>query len=85
MSSSGCSASLSPRCQSTCGCFARSALSRSVTQADSGCTGSIRTSLKPIHDWVANLEQLWSERFAALDEVLEELKAEEEHDGAGNR
>ncbi len=42
-------------------------------------------SLKPIHDWVANLEQLWSERFAALDEVLEELKAEEEHDGAGNR
>ncbi len=42
-------------------------------------------SLKPIHDWVANLEQLWSERFAALDDVLEELKAEEEHDGAEDR
>jgi DNA-binding transcriptional ArsR family regulator len=41
-------------------------------------------SLKPIHDWVANLERVWSERFAALDEVLEELKAEEEHDGPGN-
>ena len=42
-------------------------------------------SLKPIHDWVTNLERLWSARFDALDEVLEELKAEEEHDGAGNR
>jgi DNA-binding transcriptional ArsR family regulator len=41
-------------------------------------------SLKPIHDWVANLERVWSERFAALDEVLEELTAEEEHDGPGN-
>src|SRR5687768_4722988 len=36
-------------------------------------------SLKPIHDWVKNYEQLWSERFGALDELLEELK-QEEHD-----
>jgi DNA-binding transcriptional ArsR family regulator len=31
-------------------------------------------SLKPIHDWVTNYERMWSERFDALDEVLEELK-----------
>jgi DNA-binding transcriptional ArsR family regulator len=34
-------------------------------------------SLKPIHDWVKNYERMWSERFDALDEVLEELKGEE--------
>ena len=38
-------------------------------------------SLKPIHDWVKNYERMWSERFDALDEVLEELKAKEEVDG----
>src|SRR5688572_24020933 len=31
-------------------------------------------SLKPIHDWVKNYEQMWSGRFDALDELLEELK-----------
>jgi DNA-binding transcriptional ArsR family regulator len=31
--------------------------------------------LKPIHDWVKNYEQAWTERFDALDDVLEELKA----------
>jgi DNA-binding transcriptional ArsR family regulator len=30
-------------------------------------------ALKPIHDWVKAYEQLWSDRFAALDAVLEEL------------
>jgi len=35
-------------------------------------------ALKPIHDWVKNYERLWSERFAHLDAVLEELKQEEE-------
>jgi DNA-binding transcriptional ArsR family regulator len=39
--------------------------------------------LKPIHDWVKNYERTWSERFDALDEVLEELKREEEGDGRG--
>jgi DNA-binding transcriptional ArsR family regulator len=34
-------------------------------------------SLKPIHDWVKSYEQSWSERFEALDEVLEELKEKE--------
>lgn len=38
--------------------------------------------LKPIHDWVKNYERMWSERFDALDQVLEELKAKEE--GHGN-
>ena len=41
--------------------------------------------LKPIHDWVTNFERMWSERFEALDEVLEELKREEREDGgSGN-
>ena len=34
-------------------------------------------SLKPIHDWVKSYEQTWSERFDALDVVLEDLKKEE--------
>jgi len=33
--------------------------------------------LKPIHDWVKQFEQTWNERFDALDEVLEDLKREE--------
>jgi DNA-binding transcriptional ArsR family regulator len=36
-------------------------------------------ALKPIHDWISSFERAWSERFDALDEVLEELKA-----GAGD-
>ena len=40
-------------------------------------------ALKPIHDWVKNYERLWSERFDQLDVVLEDLKAKEEGDGAG--
>jgi DNA-binding transcriptional ArsR family regulator len=43
-------------------------------------------ALKPIHDWVKNYEQTWSERFEALDAVLDELKQkEEEGDGSDNR
>ena len=34
--------------------------------------------LKPIHDWVKNYERMWSDRFDALDHVLEELKNKEE-------
>jgi DNA-binding transcriptional ArsR family regulator len=37
--------------------------------------------LKPIHDWVKTYEQAWNERFEVLDEVLEELKQEEQTDG----
>ena len=34
-------------------------------------------ALRPIHDWVKAFEQTWSQRFDALDGVLEELKEEE--------
>jgi DNA-binding transcriptional ArsR family regulator len=34
-------------------------------------------ALKPIHDWVKDYERSWSERFAELDVVLEQLKKEE--------
>jgi len=34
--------------------------------------------LKPIHDWVKTYERTWSERFDALDAVLEDLKDKEE-------
>lgn len=35
-------------------------------------------ALKPIADWLAGYQQLWSERFEALDEVLDDLR---EHQG----
>ena len=41
-------------------------------------------ALKPIHDWVKNYERLWSERFDALDDVLEDLKREEQGDDPGD-
>src|SRR5688572_7955176 len=37
--------------------------------------------LKPIHDWVKTYEQTWNERFYAMDELLDELKGQEERDG----
>src|SRR6185503_10910039 len=41
-------------------------------------------ALKPIHDWVKNYEQLWSERFDELDVVLEGLKQKEQGDGSSD-
>jgi DNA-binding transcriptional ArsR family regulator len=38
-------------------------------------------ALKPLHDWVSHYERMWSERFDALDTVLDELKTKEQ-DGA---
>ena len=38
-------------------------------------------ALKPIHDWVSSYENLWSERFDALDVVLEDLQRKEQGDG----
>ncbi len=38
-------------------------------------------ALKPIHDWVKNYERSWSERFELLDDVLDDLKRQEAHDG----
>lgn len=40
--------------------------------------------LKPIHDWIKRYEQSWSEQFEALDELLEELKGEEDDDGGSD-
>ena len=37
--------------------------------------------LKPIHDWVKSYERTWNERFEALDDVLEELKEQEDGNG----
>ena len=37
-------------------------------------------ALKPIHDWVKAYERLWTERFDALDLVLDELGRKEEDD-----
>jgi DNA-binding transcriptional ArsR family regulator len=37
-------------------------------------------ALKPIHDWASNYERMWSERFDALDTVLDELKHQEQND-----
>jgi len=34
-------------------------------------------ALKPIHDWISGYERLWADRFEALDDVLEDLKARE--------
>ena len=39
-------------------------------------------ALKPIHDWVKEYERTWSERFAELDAVLEDLKQKEEEDAS---
>jgi DNA-binding transcriptional ArsR family regulator len=36
--------------------------------------------LKPIHDWVSNYERMWTERFDALDSVLDELKESDDGD-----
>ena len=39
------------------------------------------SALRPIHDWVGQYEQLWTERFALLDDVLDDLKQEEDDGG----
>ena len=37
--------------------------------------------LKPIHEWVKNYERTWTERYEVLDELLDELKGEEQGHG----
>jgi DNA-binding transcriptional ArsR family regulator len=37
-------------------------------------------ALRPIHEWVKEYERMWSDRFDALDVVLDELKQKEEGD-----
>jgi DNA-binding transcriptional ArsR family regulator len=41
--------------------------------------------LKPIHDWVKSYERTWNDRFDALDELLDELKGEEEGHGEDDK
>lgn len=38
-------------------------------------------ALRPIFDWVSGYQRLWEERFERLDDVLEDLKQEEQGDG----
>jgi len=40
-------------------------------------------ALKPIHDWVKSYEPLWSQRFELLDDVLKDLKKEQQ-DASGD-
>ncbi|XAS66621.1 metalloregulator ArsR/SmtB family transcription factor [Micrococcaceae bacterium Sec5.7] len=35
-------------------------------------------ALKPIHDWVSSYQHLWAERFELLDDVLDDLKQEDQ-------
>ena len=37
-------------------------------------------ALKPIHDWVKSYQRIWTERFDALDLVLDELERKEDDD-----
>jgi hypothetical protein len=39
--------------------------------------------LRDIHDWLAKYQQMWSERFDAMDAILAELTTEEPHFVAG--
>ena len=41
-------------------------------------------ALKPMHDWLRQFERSWSERFDALDVVLDDLKQKEQGDGVGD-
>ena len=40
--------------------------------------------LKTIHDWLREYEQAWDERLDRLDEIVQELKREEQGDGDGD-
>jgi DNA-binding transcriptional ArsR family regulator len=42
------------------------------------------SALKPIHDWVKGYERSWTERFEALDSVLDDLNQKEQGDGSGD-
>src|SRR3954470_13462202 len=35
--------------------------------------------LRSIHDWLGKYERMWDARFGAMDNVLAELKEEEDH------
>lgn len=37
-------------------------------------------SLKPVHDWLSGFAHLWTERFDRLDNYLQDLQEEDEHE-----
>lgn len=37
--------------------------------------------LRSIHDWVKNYERAWNQRYDALEDLLDELKREDEDNG----
>lgn len=41
--------------------------------------------LREIHEWLERYRQLWDARFDALDELIEEMKAEKSHAGRKKR
>ena len=41
--------------------------------------------LKPIHDWVKHYERTWARRFDVMEEVLDELKAQEQSDAGQSK
>ena len=41
-------------------------------------------ALRPMHEWLKQFERSWSERFDALDDVLQDLKRKEQGDGTGD-
>ena len=41
-------------------------------------------ALRPMHDWLTQFEQSWSERFDALEAVLHDLNQKEQGDGFGD-
>ena len=51
-----------------------------VTVRDEGRRRLYRVNgaaLKPIHDWISDYAQLWEDRFAAIDELLDDLQGED--------
>ena len=40
--------------------------------------------LKQLHSWLDRYRHIFEERFAALDEIVEDLKRKEQSDAAGN-
>ena len=41
--------------------------------------------LEEVAAWIERYQQLWDERFSALDDVVEQLKAREKSDGHRSR
>jgi DNA-binding transcriptional ArsR family regulator len=40
--------------------------------------------LKQLHEWLDRYRHIWEERLEALDEIVDELKRQEQSDAAGN-